>query len=106
MIIPRKGFKLSGVSRQMNSIPAAQCSHCIKGAAANAEERESRSRKVNVMGLLGRNESLGLDYSFWRELSQVVDAQLLFQFGDLIDHFEEAFVAEEFVFFFFEVFAE
>ena len=39
------------------------------------------------------------------ELSQIADAQLLLAPGDLIDDLEEAFVAEEFVFFLSEVLA-
>src|SRR5258708_38778396 len=66
MMILRKGFKLSEVSRQMNSIPAAQRSHCIKGAAANAEELQPPKGKVN--GTHGRQESRWFRLAAQREL--------------------------------------
>src|ERR1700680_3626035 len=43
---------------------------------------------------------------FWRELRQFVDAQLLFELGNLIYNFEEALFAEQFVFLLFEVVAQ
>src|SRR5260370_42525002 len=66
MMILRKGFKLSEVSRQMNSIPAAQRSHCIKGAATNAEELQPPKGKGN--GTHGRQESRWFRLAAQREL--------------------------------------
>jgi hypothetical protein len=37
MIVFRKGFRLPVVPREVNSIPVADRSHCIKGATAIAE---------------------------------------------------------------------
>jgi len=43
---------------------------------------------------------------FRRELREVIDAEFLFNSGDLIDHFLKAFRTEQLIFFLLEIFAE
>jgi hypothetical protein len=56
MIVFRKGFRLPVVPREVNSIPVADCSHCIKGATAIAEgdthfRRKFSGTKASKLGM-------------------------------------------------------
>jgi hypothetical protein len=75
----------------VNSIPVADRSHCIKGAAANADDTPAPFPERGANDL--RQEAA---VSFWRVLGEFVDAQFLLQLGDLAADFEKTFIAEEF----------
>ena len=114
MILSLERVHLSrGPRKILDHKPRKVPGHDVQGAEANADGVKCQVQKQRILGIYDgtirhRNPSHPNEAnwrSFWRELPQIVDPQLLLQLGDLVHHFEEAFLAKEFVFFFLEVIA-
>jgi hypothetical protein len=77
------------------------------GSGADLAERPHPSHFVRKEDWDGgpNARGAGAQSHLRRELREIVDAELLFDIRNLIDHLFEPVVAKEFVFFFLEIFA-